>query len=778
MFAAGRKWFRRQSLTFRLGVSISVCVLIGVAWLWYYLSAHSRPIIRAHIESLARQPLQDVVKDLEASGWETESAAFTIKNTLKELPSTDVEMMRHLLNSALQTLIHDESDAAHAWVYVFENEDVTTGTMYSAVMDDGKFQIKTTQMTDFYRLYPWFKAVPKEEEVFWSEPYIAESFDTQSPVVTCLIPFKFVGSEKFDGLVAVSMDLDVIQNDVARIEKNSIGKFWVISPQGRFVIHPDPKLQNTATIQGIAAQKNWPQLQKAYEDIQQGKSGNIEIPASTVYDSAVMVLYAPISDAGWGVGLVCSKKEFIEPLRDLQVKTMSFMLLWLAGLLFLINFICRRSTQPLLDLSKVALQYGEGNFEARLPDIITNDEIGVVNKAFRKMRNNLLKHIDLVRSAATEKQRAQSELEIAKQIQKSALPVEFPLHEAYEIYATMTAAKMVGGDFYDFFPIDDNHTAVVIADVSGKGIPAALYMMNARALIRSTAQTGVSLSAVFGKVNNELCRGGANMFVTVFMAVLDLQTGELRYVNAGHNPPCYRDKNGYRMLDVKRNIVLGGLEGVTFKEESLQMQAGDRLFLYTDGVNEAQNKAGEFYGNERMMAVLNRPLQSPYDELQTMQNDVAAFAAGAEQSDDLTMLELIYCALPPGTLTIKAEVQYVEKVLDFVEQDMDKHQIPAAEQSKVMVATEEIFSNIAQYAYSSHGLARIYTSVVDGVYHVRFTDNGIDYNPKQREMPDLTGSAEQRNIGGLGVFLVKELTDNIEYLRDNGRNILDISVKI
>ena len=778
MFAAGRKWFRRQPLTFRLGVSISICVFIGVVWLWFFLAEHSKPIIKSHIEGLARRPLMDVVKDLEDTGWETESAALTIKNTLKELSNTDVSMMRHLLHSAMQTLIHDESDAAHAWVYVFENEDVTVGTMYSAVMDDGNFQFKSTQITDFYRLYPWFKAVPKEEEIFWSEPYIAESFDTESPVVTCLIPFKFLGSDKFDGLVAVSMDLNVIRGDVARIEQNSIGKYWVVSPQGRFIIHPNQQLQSNATIQEIAEQKKLPQLMKAYENIKERKSGNIEIPISTVYESSGLGLYAPVKDLGWGVGLVCSKKEFLAPLEDLQIKIVSFMLLWLAGLLFIINLIFRRSTKPLYDLSQVALQYGKGNFEAELPQNLPRDEIGVLNKAFIEMRKNLLQHIDLVTKAATEKQRALSELEIAQKIQQSALPIEFPMHETVEVYALMTAAKMVGGDFYDFFFIDDNHFAVIIADVSGKGIPAALYMMNAKALIRSTAQTGVSVADVFYKVNNELCKGGANMFVTAFMAVLDIKTGELSYVNAGHNPPCYRGADGYKMLDVKRNIVLGGLEDVTFVEEKLQMSSGDRLFLYTDGVNEAQNVAGEFYGNERMLKVLSGDLQSPYDVLQSIKADVAEFAEGAEQSDDLTMLEMVYNEMPKNTLTVKAEVKYIDQVLDYVEQDIIKRKLPQSAQTKIMVATEEIFSNIAQYAYRTHGLVRILTYVEGDTYRICFVDNGVSYNPQDRKTPDLSLSAADRDIGGLGIFLVKELTDDVKYRREKSRNILDIGVKI
>ncbi len=778
MFLRSRNWFRRQSLTFRIGASISVCVFLGVVWLWSFLSMHSRPIIKAHMEGLASRPLQDAVADLETAGWETESAALTIKNTLKELSSTDVNMMKHLLHSAMQTLIHDESDAAHAWVYVFENEDVSVGTMYSAVMEEDNFQFKTTQVTDFYKLYPWFKAVPKEENVFWSEPYIAESFDEKAPVVTCLIPFKFQGSDKFDGLVAVSMNLEVIRNDISKFEKDSIGKFWVISPKGQFIIHPNEKLQNTTTIQKIAEGKGGGMLQQAYRDLQQKKAGSIEIPVSTVYDSSVMVLYAPVKDLGWGVGFVCSKKEFEEPLRDLQLKIVSFMLIWLIVLLLIINLICRRSVKPLLDLSKVALEYGRGNFEAELPENISHDEIGVMNDAFHRMRKNLLQHIDLVRKAASEQQRTQSELEIAQQIQQSALPVEFPMHGEVEVYARMTAAKMVGGDFYDFFFVDDKHLAVVIADVSGKGIPAALYMMNAKALIRNTAKTGVSVSEVFARVNNELCHGGANLFVTVFMAILNIETGELSYVNAGHNPPYYFDKNGYKMLSVKTNIVLGGLENISFTEERMQMKAGERLFLYTDGVNEAQNCNGDFYGNERLTAILNTELQSSYDVLSVVQDDVAAFTQGAEQSDDMTMLEMLYCAMPKNALTVKADVIYIDKVLNYVERDLIKHKLPQSVQTKLMVATEEIFSNIAQYAYRTHGLVRMYTYVNDGEYHICFADNGIFYNPKKRPTPDLNKSVEEMDIGGLGIYLVKELTDNIVYRRDNGRNILDVGVKI
>ena len=778
MYTAVRNWLRRRSLTFRLSVSISVCVLAGVAWLWFYLAEHSRPIIRAHIESLARRPLHDVVSDLVASGWEIESAALTIKNTLKELPRTDVSMMRHLLHSGMQTLTYDDSYAAHAWVYVFEDEDVSTGTMYSAMIYDGNFQFTSKEIKNFYELYPWFKAVPKEEIAFWSEPYIAEEFNQKSPVITCLIPFKFVGSDKFDGLVAVSVDLAAVREYIAMAETTSIGKYWVVSPQGRFIVHPNEKLQNVANIQDVAAQKNLPQLQHAFDDISVGRAGSIEIPVSTVYDNAVVVLYAPVKDLNWGVGLVCSKKEFVEPLHDLQVKMMTFMLLWLAALLFLINYICRRSTKPLLDLSKVALQYGEGDFSATLPEDAAKDEIGVMTDAFHKMRDNLLQHIALVQEAASERQKGESELEIAQKIQLAALPIDFPIHSAFEIYATMTAARKVGGDFYDIFFVDSEHFAVVIADVSGKGIPAAMSMMNAKALIRSIAKTEHSVSRIFYEVNNELCRGSADMFITAFMAVLNLKNGELNYVNAGHNPPFVRTESGYNMLKVERNIVLGAMPNMKFKAEHLQMTTGNRLFLYTDGVNEAQDINGNFYGEQRLTAILNSELQSPSDTLNLVKTDVSKFTQNAEQSDDMTMLELLYCGADTNTYTVEASLKNIDKILHYVEQDMQTKSVDLKVQHKVMVATEEIVSNIAQYAYRLTGTLRLKTFVANEMYCLSFTDNGAEYNPQKQSEPDLNLSAEDRNIGGLGIFLVRKMTDFLDYKRENGQNILTIGVKI
>lgn len=242
--------------------------------------------------------------------------------------------------------------------------------------------------------------------------------------------------------------------------------------------------------------------------------------------------------------------------------------------------------------------------------------------------------------------KTQAELNVARNIQHDMLPCIFPAfpeRNEFDIYATMDPAKEVGGDFYDFFLVDDHHLAIVISDVSGKGVPAALFMVIAKTLIKNQTQPGVPLGEVFTRVNDQLCENnGEGMFVTSFMGVLDLNTRELTFVNAGHNPPLLcRKGGGFEFLKTKPGFVLAGLENMIYKEDSIQLGAGDRIFLYTDGVTEAINSSTELYGDDRLVAALNQDVNlSPEQLLAAVKTSMDAFTAGAEQFDDITMLAL------------------------------------------------------------------------------------------------------------------------------------------
>ncbi len=280
--------------------------------------------------------------------------------------------------------------------------------------------------------------------------------------------------------------------------------------------------------------------------------------------------------------------------------------------------------------------------------IKTGDEIEELATAFTHMGTDLVDYVNNLTAITAEKNRIGAELDVAKNIQASALPNIFPPFpdcSQFDIFATMTPAKEVGGDFYDFFFVDKDHFAIVMADVSGKGVPAAMFMMISKIFIKSAAQAGLSPKEVLEKVNNQLCENNeAQMFVTTWLGIIDLTTGKMTCVNAGHELPAIYRKNGsYELLHDKHGFVVAGMENLKYKEYEIELNPGDRLFLYTDGVPEATNAQNELFGNDRMVESLNKAKELPFNEvLGVVHKDINEFVGEAPQFDDITMLSFEY----------------------------------------------------------------------------------------------------------------------------------------
>ena len=290
-----------------------------------------------------------------------------------------------------------------------------------------------------------------------------------------------------------------------------------------------------------------------------------------------------------------------------------------------------------------------GNFKKQEIVISTKDEIEDLGNSFNAMLKKLEDYIGNLTAVTAEKERIGTELNVATHIQSSMLPCIFPAfpdRNELDIYATMTPAKEVGGDFYDFFMVDERHIAIVMADVSGKGVPAALFMVIGKTLIKDHTQPGRDLGEVFTEVNHILCESNDNgMFITAFEGVLDLITGEFRYVNAGHEKPfIYHESEGYEAYKVRSGFVLAGMENIRYKEQIIQLHIGDKVFLYTDGVTEAMNKEHQLYGMDRLRHILNQQCQtcSPEKILELVKADIDAFVGDNDQFDDITMLCLEY----------------------------------------------------------------------------------------------------------------------------------------
>jgi sigma-B regulation protein RsbU (phosphoserine phosphatase) len=445
----------------------------------------------------------------------------------------------------------------------------------------------------------------------------------------------------------------------------------------------------------------------------------------------------------------------------------------------LINAPIKRLTS---DVSRLAL----GNLDTRI-EINSKDELGQLAEAFNKMTSDLKKSIEERERERTEKERIGAELNVAASIQASMLPCifpPFPDRTEFDLHASMLPAKEVGGDFYDFYFVDQDTLAVVIADVSGKGVPAALFMVITKTLIKNCSFCK-SPKNVLESVNRKLCENNeADMFVTAFMGFYNISSGKFMYVNAGHNPPLLKKHgSGYGFLETEPGFVLAWMENAQYNEKEITLEPGDVLYLYTDGVTEAMNGKMELFGEQRLVAALNANMDSrPKELLADIKREVDNFADGTEQADDITMLALkvngapACCEEAPDNaakkLEIKASLENLNTVLDFVNTELEQRGCPRDIQGKIEIAVEEVFVNIANYAYSPGvGNAVIYISVADKTV-IRFEDTGRPYNPLEKAAPDLDKPLMERDIGGLGVFLVRKLMDSVEYARVEDRNVL------
>lgn len=327
--------------------------------------------------------------------------------------------------------------------------------------------------------------------------------------------------------------------------------------------------------------------------------------------------------------------------------------------LALIKVVNTALVKPINSLASAASSYVEAKEEGEvsalaLLDIHTGDEVENLSHALKRMERDINGYIENLTHVMAEKERIGAELSVATHIQASMLPCIFPAfpnRREFDIYATMTPAKEVGGDFYDFFLVDDDHLAVVIADVSGKGVPAALFMVIAKTLIKDHTQSGKPPEEVFTEVNRQLCEANdENLFVTAWMGVLEISTGKLVYVNAGHNPPVIGRKNGEtEFLRSRPGFVLAGLDFTKYRAGSLELMPGDLLYLYTDGVTEAMNTAQELYGEERLKRTLDANVSAAPEEIfKAVKKDLDDFVADAPQFDDITMLAMRYLGREGG----------------------------------------------------------------------------------------------------------------------------------
>ena len=470
-------------------------------------------------------------------------------------------------------------------------------------------------------------------------------------------------------------------------------------------------------------------------------------------------------------------------MRDASLYTSIFMQIIIFATLFVFIYILIKRV-IINNLEKVNNTLGritKGDLNVTV-DVRSSQEFSSLSDDINSTVSTLKRYI--AEAAA----RIDKELEYAKQIQLSALPTNFPEGEDFEIYAQMIAAKEVGGDFYDFYKLDDFTVAFLAADVSGKGIPAAMFMMTAKTIIKDLAESGMAVNDIFTKANEKLCENNeSGMFVTAWMGILDLKTGKLQFANAGHNPPLLKRADGsFEYIRTRAGFVLAGMEGVRYRTSELTLNSGDRLFLYTDGVPEATNSDNNLYGEDRLLDFMNKNSTVEATALLPMlKANIDEFVGEAPQFDDITMLMFDYKSQMGGeqmtNKTFEAKTEKLSDVLGFVDLMLEKYECPMKIQMALCVAIEEVFVNVARYAYKNgEGDVTLGIGFDNESRKITFrmADKGVPFNPLKKPDPDITLSADEREIGGLGIFITKNTMDSVEYAYENGENILTMTKTI
>ena len=414
---------------------------------------------------------------------------------------------------------------------------------------------------------------------------------------------------------------------------------------------------------------------------------------------------------------------------------------------------------------------------------------------------------------ADDEARREKDMTIAKTIQASALPVAIPPSPSFRVTAAMQPARDVGGDFYDYFRLDASHVAFLVADVSGKGITAALYMMTAKTLIKDTLIATHDPALTLSKVNAELCANNpANMFLTVWVGVLDLETGIVSFANAGHNPPlkiaslkakgqeteAEANEKSIDFVTAKSGPVLAFLDGVKYASRALRLNPGDAFFLYTDGVTEALDAQNELFGEERLTnAIKAIPNPEPHALCTVVRAAVAAFAAGMAQTDDITVLAIRYIApphgfsrsFPPTQEGIASASDYLDEIIAAEDARIKSDAANAASRetpsgvfrlaslsASLHIVLDEICSNIVKHSGASGFEVDIGIEESARSVKMTFTDDGVAYDPLSHADPDTTLPAEARPIGGLGIMMVKKLASGLSYRRTRNRNFFTVEL--
>ena len=640
-----------------------------------------------------------------------------------------------------------------------------------------------------YFYMDWYLMAKLLDKPSWTEPYmdIDVATNTSEMVTSYCQPLKNHQGEVI-GVINTSLSLNWLSHTISAVKPFPNSYSIMIGRGGTYFVHPDSTKITRQTIFTQTLEHPDTALTALGHAMQRGEEGlkQMNIDGKDCY-----VFYKPLGQTGCSMAVVCPESDIFHGFDRLRNSVRAIVFVGLFLMLFFFIRVITSELQPLRRLAEEAETIASGQFDTQLPELQRIDEIGQLSQSFGNMQQSLVKYIEELKDTTIQKASIERDLSIASDIQMGMLPVKFPTKEDrddVQLYASLTPAKAVGGDLFDFY-FRDEKLFFCIGDVSGKGVPASLFMAVTRSIFRTVSVHESMPDRIITIMNRTIAdMNKTNMFVTLFVGVLDLPTGRLHYCNAGHDAPLLVGA-GVGELSCDANIPVGFMPQWKYTLQEAHIFTGTTIFLFTDGLTEAEDINHAQFQMERVHEVagqaLAQQMQEPKELIGSMAEAVHQFVGDAEQSDDLTMMAIQYIKQQHDvklrkSIVLPNDVKEVSKLTAFVEEVCEAMGFDGALTAQLTLAIEEAVVNVMKYAYPPQKRGDVTIEAQSNDLRLKFTiiDSGMPFDPTVRAEVDTTLSAEDRPIGGLGIHLVRKIMDSINYERVDSLNVLTLRKKL
>lgn len=753
---------------YEICVSISIFIAIAVILELYAAKNESK-----QAEDVTRLLQKELVGNIDTRLYSVEQ---NVKRTVKELPYFSVSTIKNKSGEFLQILIDNDSIILGCGI-VMVPDKIPDSREWMEYIHRSSNSIERLQLggTDYdYTSKQWYTAALNSDNGVWSEPYVDKGAG-ESLMVTYACPVKSADGNTFC-VVTADVAISFLDEQLNRLIPYPESYSFILTRGGKFLegypMNPyrDEDREKRKKLDLLAISSS----------LQTGKT-------DVMFGSDFICTFTPVENIDLVLCTASPLSSVVSVTSRIRIPLFIILVSGFVILIILLRETLRRALRPLNGLTEAAVCIGEGDFNTRIPEASEYSDLDHLGRAMTDMRDSIVRYVAEIEESTRERERLEIQLHIARDIQRSLLPAgeaEFKgiQNRILSLSAYQESAMEVGGDLYDYVQTE-GRLYFIIADVSGKGIPAALMMCYVKSLFHFAAQQGLSPADIVGRINNNMCTdNSSNMFVTMLVGYIDPDLQRMVIANAGHNPAVVCTPESCRYLDLPAGLPVGVMSDMIYTETDCIFSDGYTLFLYTDGMSEAENSHGEFYGQEKLLNRVSEAvttLFAPSVVVSSLAEELRLYCDNV-YSDDITMLCISVSTQSEISMSLKYEIPEIEMLLSEIGNISSREGWNDHLQNNVMLVAEEAVSNVINYSHPANPIDRIDFRLLyaGNVAEIVISDTGNAFNPLDNEPEVNTDSPlEQRKVGGLGIFLIRQLSEKVEYARAGDRNILKITIK-